>query len=178
MGEWDTKEGSAVGIDWHVKIIKQINDRAWQTRGCETATANGGGLVNMRQAIYSTEPNKMKYYLEPQERATSTMLLPFGRMFHRYLRRHAVPQKYRRRSAKNPGVNQIAAAEVPLDGSGLVEAGVVIECAQVDEGDKARHLVDLAHTSQDGAHLVRMAGRRPVCPSSSWRNMSISRVIS
>jgi hypothetical protein len=33
-----------VGIDWHVKIIKQINDRAWQTRGRETATATGGGL--------------------------------------------------------------------------------------------------------------------------------------
>ena len=29
---------------WHVKIIKQINDRAWQTRGRETATATGGGL--------------------------------------------------------------------------------------------------------------------------------------
>jgi hypothetical protein len=36
------REFGKVGIDWHVKIIKQINDRAWQTRGRETAT--GGGL--------------------------------------------------------------------------------------------------------------------------------------
>jgi len=27
------REFGKVGIDWHVKIIKQINDRAWQTRG-------------------------------------------------------------------------------------------------------------------------------------------------
>jgi len=66
-------------------------------------------------------------------------------------------------------VNQIAvaaaaAAEVPFDGSELVEAGVVTERAQqVGVGDKARHLVDLAHTSQGEVHLARMAGRRPVC---------------
>jgi len=57
-----------------------------------------------------------------------------------------------------------AAAEVPFDGSELVKAGVVAERAQqVDVGDKARRLVDLAHTSQDEVHLARMAGRRPVC---------------
>jgi hypothetical protein len=61
-------------------------------------------------------------------------------------------------------VNQIAAAaEVPFDGSELVEAGVVTEHAQVGVGDKARHLVDLARTSQGEDHLARMAGRRPVC---------------
>jgi hypothetical protein len=62
-------------------------------------------------------------------------------------------------------VNQIAAAaEVPFDGSELVEAGVVTErVQQVGVGDKARHLVDLAHTSQGEDHLARMAGRRPVC---------------
>ena len=52
---------------------------------------------------------------------------------------------------------------VPFDGSELVEAGVVAERAQVDVGDKARHLVDLAHTSQGEVHLTRMAGRRCVC---------------
>jgi hypothetical protein len=56
-----------------------------------------------------------------------------------------------------------AAAEVPFDGSELVEAGVVTERAQVGVGDKARHLVDLAHTSQGEVHLARMVGRRPVC---------------
>jgi hypothetical protein len=55
----------------------------------------GADFVNMRQAIYSTEqPNKMKYDLEPREIATSTVLLPFGRTFHRYLRRYAVRQKH------------------------------------------------------------------------------------
>jgi hypothetical protein len=53
---------------WHVKIIKQINDRAWQTRGHKTQQL-GADFVNMRQAIYSTEQsNKMKYHLEPQKR--------------------------------------------------------------------------------------------------------------
>jgi hypothetical protein len=61
-------------------------------------------------------------------------------------------------------VNQIAAAaEVPFDGLKLVEAGVVAKRAQVDVGDKARRLVDLAHTSLGEVHLARMAGRRPVC---------------
>jgi len=61
-------------------------------------------------------------------------------------------------------VNQIAAAaEVPFDGLELVEAGVVAERAQqVGVGDKARHLVDLAHTSQGEVHLARMEGHRPV----------------
>ncbi len=52
---------------------------------------------------------------------------------------------------------------MPFDGSALVEAGVVAERAQVGVGDKARHLVDLAHTSQGEAHLTRTAGRRCVC---------------
>jgi hypothetical protein len=62
-------------------------------------------------------------------------------------------------------VNQIAAAaEVPFDGSELVEAGVATERAQqVGVGDKARYLVDLARTSQGEVHLARMVGRRPVC---------------
>jgi hypothetical protein len=61
-------------------------------------------------------------------------------------------------------VNQIvAAAEVPFDDLELVEAGVVAERAQqVGVGDKAQHLVDLAHTSQGEVHLARMEGRRPV----------------
>jgi len=90
------------------------------------------------------------------------MLLPFGRTFHRYLRL-AVRWKRCRRSARNPGANLIA-AEVPFDGSEFVEAGVVAESAhQVDAGDKARHLVDLAHTCQGEVHLTRTAGRRCVC---------------
>jgi hypothetical protein len=62
------RESGRVGIDWHVKIIKQINDRAWQTRGHRTQQLRAD-FVNMRQAIYSTEQsNKMKYHLEPRER--------------------------------------------------------------------------------------------------------------
>jgi hypothetical protein len=62
------RESGKVGIDWHVKIIKQINDRAWQTRGHKTQQL-GADFVNMRQAIYSTEQsNKMKYHLEPRKR--------------------------------------------------------------------------------------------------------------
>jgi hypothetical protein len=41
---------------------------------------------------------------------------------------------------------------------------VVAERAQqVDVGDKARHLVGLAHTSQGEVHLMRTAERRCVC---------------
>ena len=60
-------------------------------------------------------------------------------------------------------IQMAAAAEVPFDGSELVEADVVAESAQVGVGDKVRHLEDLVHTSQGEDHLARMAGRRPVC---------------
>jgi len=57
-----------------------------------------------------------------------------------------------------------AAVEVPFDGLEFVVTGVAADRArQVDVGGKERHLVDLAHTSQGGVHLVRMAGHHPVC---------------
>ena len=48
-----------------------------------------------------------------------------------------------------------------FDGSELVEVDVVPDRAQeVDEGDKARHLVAQAHTCRGGVHLTQTAERR------------------
>jgi len=54
-------------------------------------------------------------------------------------------------------------AEVPFDGSALVEGVVAERAPQVGVGDMVRRLVDLAHTSQDELHPTQMVGRRCVC---------------
>jgi hypothetical protein len=54
-------------------------------------------------------------------------------------------------------------AEVPVDGSELVEADVVAKRGQRADADKVQHRVGLVDTCWGEAHLMRMAGRPHVC---------------